>query len=166
MEPKMSLRILKRDVLRSFVAFSVFIFIVGISSCTTKSEDSTSQESSSASSSDTSNSMGVGPITSPVKIEAKINSSLAAQGKKLFEARCTACHKFETKYVGPALNGVTKRRRPEWIMNMILNPSEMTQKDETAKALLAEHLTQMANQNLTKDEARAVYEYFRLNDEK
>jgi hypothetical protein len=49
-------------------------------------------------------------------------------------------------------------------MNMILNPGEMTQKDETAKALLAEHLTQMANQNLTKDEARAVLEYFRQND--
>lgn len=108
--------------------------------------------------------LGIGPITAPVTIPTNIDSALASKGKVVFEAKCTACHKIEAKYVGPALGGVTKRRRPEWIMNMILNPTEMTQKNETAKALLAEYLAQMANQNLTPDEARSVLEYFRQRD--
>jgi hypothetical protein len=72
---------------------------------------------------------------------------------------------MDEKVVGPALGGVTKRRTPEWIMNMILNPEEMTKQDPTAQALLAEHLTQMTFQNVTEKEARAILEYFRKTDE-
>jgi mono/diheme cytochrome c family protein len=157
-----------KDSITQYLAILFGVLTLATTACTKKDADSSSSsdQSSAQGSGDASgaNSMGVGPITSPVTIDSKVDLKMAAQGKTLFESRCNACHKFETKYVGPALNGVTKRRRPEWIMNMILNPGEMTQKDETAKALLAEHLTQMANQNLTKDEARAVLEYFRQND--
>ena len=45
---------------------------------------------------------------------------------------------------------------------MILNPEEMTQKDPLAKELLIEfNGSPMANQGLTKEDARAVLEYFR-----
>jgi hypothetical protein len=40
----------------------------------------------------------------------------------------------------------------------------MTQKDPTAKKLLAEHLTQMTNQNVEEKDARALLEYLRQND--
>jgi hypothetical protein len=47
-------------------------------------------------------------------------------------------------------------------MNMILNPDGMVKEDPVAKQLLMEYNgTPMANQNLTKEEARAVLEYFR-----
>ena len=106
---------------------------------------------------------GIGPVKS-VTVGA-IDNAMAEEGKKVFEAKCTACHKTtEEKYVGPGLKGVTQRRKPEWIMNQILNPAEMTQKDPTAKYLLATHLTQMTNQNLTQDDARKVLEYFRKLD--
>ena len=105
---------------------------------------------------------GIGPVTS-VEI-GPLDNALAEKGKSIFETKCSACHKFEAKYVGPALGGVTKRRSPEWVMNMILNPVEMTQKDPVAKKLLEEHLTQMTFQDLTQDEARAIYEYFRSVD--
>lgn len=105
---------------------------------------------------------GVGPITS-VTLEA-VNADLAGKGKTLFEAKCSACHKVEERYVGPALKGVTTRRSAEWIMNMILNPAEMLEKDATAKELLAEYMTQMTFQNVTQDEARQLLEYFRQND--
>lgn len=107
---------------------------------------------------------GIGPISS-VSIGA-LDENLAVTGKSVFEGKCTACHKIETKVVGPALAGITKRRKPEWIMNMILNPTEMTQKDPVAKELLATYIAPMANQNLTQDEARAVLEFFRSNDSK
>lgn len=106
---------------------------------------------------------GIGPIKS-VKL-GPINEEMAAKGKEVFEAKCTACHKVtDEKYVGPGLAGITERRKPEWIMNMILNPSEMTQKDPTAKKLLAEHLTQMVFQDVTEEETRAILEYFRQVD--
>jgi nitrous-oxide reductase len=111
-------------------------------------------------------SMGIGPITTAVKIDNKINEKMAASGKALFESKCVACHKVETRYIGPALQGVTDRRRPEWIMNMILNPDQMILKDETAKALLKEYVAPMANQSLKPDEARLILEYFRKNDSK
>lgn len=108
--------------------------------------------------------LGFGPVKS-VTIPAEIDEQLAAEGLKHFEAKCTACHKFAPdKYVGPGLAGVTKRRKPEWIMNMILNPQEMTQRDPVAKGLFETYLTQMTNQNVTEPEARSMYEYFRKMD--
>ena len=102
---------------------------------------------------------GVGPITN-VDL-AEIDDALVASGKNLFDTKCSACHKVEKRFVGPALRGVIERRSPEWIMNMILNPDKMVKENETAKKLLGEYLSPMANQSLTKDEARAVLEYFR-----
>ncbi|WP_245667271.1 c-type cytochrome [Leptospira tipperaryensis] len=110
------------------------------------------------------NSKGIGPVAS-VSLAA-LDETLANKGKKQFEAKCSACHKFEEKVVGPALAGVTNRRTPEWIMNMILNPVEMTQKDPIAQGLLAEHLTQMTFQNVQESEAREILEYFRKMDSK
>ncbi len=90
-----------------------------------------------------------------------IDATLAATGQKIFEVRCTTCHKTGERYIGPALGDVAKRRAPEYIMNMILAPEKMLQANADAKALLAEYGVPMTNQNLTQDEARAVLEYLR-----
>jgi mono/diheme cytochrome c family protein len=105
---------------------------------------------------------GIGPVKSIVL--GPIDEAMATEGQSLFTTKCSACHKLDQKYVGPALNGVTSRRAPEWIMNMILNPDRMTKENATAKNLLAIHMTQMTNQNMKKDEARKILEYFRKND--
>jgi len=104
---------------------------------------------------------GIGPISS-VTLGADIDQAMATQGQDIFKKMCTACHKAGKKFIGPAPDGILERRTPEWVMNMILNPEEMTQKDPLAKQLLIEfNGSPMANQNLTKEEARAVLEYFR-----
>ena len=105
-------------------------------------------------------SKGVGPVTT-LALGAGIDQVLADKGKFVFESKCMACHKFGERYVGPDLASVTERRKPEWIMNIVLNPQEMTQQNPAAKELLGEFMTQMPNQNLTQEEARAVLEYFR-----
>ncbi len=102
---------------------------------------------------------GVGPIKSITLGE--IDEALATEGKALFASKCSACHKISKRFVGPPLAGVTERRTPEWIMNMILNPEVMVVENEEAKKLLAEYLSPMANQSLTEAEARAILEYFR-----
>jgi len=73
---------------------------------------------------------------------------------------------MDSRFVGPALAGVTERRKPEWIMNMIMNPEQMVKEDPVAKELLAEYLAPMANQNITEDQARKIVEYFRQVDSK
>lgn len=107
---------------------------------------------------------GIGPITSITL--AEIDEAMAAEGKVMFKAKCSACHKISKRFVGPALAGVAERRSPEWIMNMILNPEEMVAKNPIAKKLLGEYLAPMANQNLTEKEARLILEYFRTKKAK
>ena len=87
---------------------------------------------------------------------------MALKGEEVYKAKCTACHKIGKKFIGPPPNGIFERRSPEWIMNMILNPEEMVQKDPIAKQLLIEfNGSPMANQSLTEEEARSILEYFR-----
>jgi hypothetical protein len=66
--------------------------------------------------------------------------------------------------IGPLMQGVTKRRKPEYIMNMILNPVEMTKSNATAEDQMQKYGMQMPTQNLSEDEARALLEYFRSYD--
>lgn len=106
---------------------------------------------------------GVGPVDH-VEL-GPVDEAMAAEGKAIFEANCTACHQLEERYIGPAMKEVTARRSPEWIMNMIMNPNEMVEKDPIAKALLAEYLSPMANQNISQEQARKILEYFRSIDE-
>jgi len=104
---------------------------------------------------------GIGPITS-VQLGSEIDQEMATHGADVYKKMCTACHRPDKKFIGPAPTGIFERRTPEWIMNMILNPVEMVQKDPIAKDLLIEfNGSPMANQNLTQEEARAVLEYFR-----
>ncbi len=137
---------------------------------TTQTENSGGGEEASAtaenteSSGDEANSKGVGPVSS-VELGEGIDEEMAKKGEELFASKgCNACHEIDSRKVGPALKGVTERRTPEWIMNMILNPTEMVQKDPIAKKLLAEYSAPMSQQNLTEEEARAMLEYFRKID--
>jgi mono/diheme cytochrome c family protein len=104
---------------------------------------------------------GIGPLTQELKV-GPLDKTLAAKGEQIFNAKCTACHKMNEKYVGPPLGDVATRRTPTYIMNWILNPAEMQEKHPVARQLLAEYMTQMPNLGLTMDEARAILEYFRL----
>lgn len=104
---------------------------------------------------------GIGPVKQVV-LPANIDAQLAGQGEQLFNSTCLVCHLAEKKMVGPAMKGITERRTPEWIMNMILNPQEMALKDSLANALLKEYNQSiMPYQGITEEQARAMLEYFR-----
>ncbi len=106
---------------------------------------------------------GIGPITH-VDISNEIDNNMTERGKEIFKSMCSACHKIDQRVIGPALGGITKRRTPEWIMNMIMNPDQMVKENAQARKLLAEYISPMANQNLTEEETRSILEYFRDND--
>ena len=104
---------------------------------------------------------GIGPVKA-FDLPLDIDDELASEGKVIYDAKCTACHKAEKQFIGPAPKGIFEKRTPAWVMNMILNPDEMVQDNAIARQLLIKfNGSPMANQNLTEEEARAVLEYFR-----
>ena len=107
---------------------------------------------------------GIGEITE-VELNNPLVAEMVANGKAIYELKCAACHKLtDQRVVGPGWAGVTTKRKPEWIMNMILNVDVMLAEDPTARALLEECLTRMPNQNMKEPEARDLLEFMYAND--
>jgi cytochrome c1 len=103
---------------------------------------------------------GIGPVTETVDL-GSFDASMAEKGEKIFKSKCSACHKMGERYVGPDLSNVLDERSPEYVMNMILNPAEMVKKHPEAKKMLAQFMTPMPYQNVSREETRAIVEYFR-----
>ena len=103
---------------------------------------------------------GIGPVTERLAL-GPVDGPTAEKGAGLFETKCSACHKLDAKYVGPALGDVTTRRSPEFVVNMILNPQEMIERHPAVQQMLQETMSFMPNQGLTRAEAMAVLEYLR-----
>lgn len=102
---------------------------------------------------------------SDVHLTSPLNTQWVAEGKSIYDVKCSACHKLTNeKLVGPGWQGVTQRRSPEWILNFITNVETMLATDAEAQKLLEECLVRMPNQNLNLDEARKVLEFQRSND--
>lgn len=91
-----------------------------------------------------------------------IDPVMVESGQKIYDVKCQACHsKGPNRVVGPGWEGVTKRREPAWIMNMIVHTDAMLGTDAEAQKLLEECLVRMPNQNLNHDEARQMLEFMR-----
>jgi len=107
---------------------------------------------------------GEGKFTT-VNIGDKLDGALATNGEKIYNVKCSACHKLtEEKLVGPGWKGVSAKHKPEWIMNFITNTDKMIDKDPKAQAMLEICLVRMPNQNLSDDDARGLLEFMRKND--
>jgi hypothetical protein len=62
---------------------------------------------------------GIGQIKN-VNLHTPLELDRVERGKAIYEMKCSACHKLtDQRVVGPGWLGVTKTRKPEWIMNMI-----------------------------------------------
>ena len=103
---------------------------------------------------------GIGPITEEISLN-EVTQERLDEGQSIFKTKCSACHKVTERYIGPDLGLVLNNRTPTYVMNMILNPDGMVKEHPEAKALLAEFLAPMPNQNLTEDEALAIVQYMK-----
>ncbi|MBX2977705.1 MAG: cytochrome c [Flavobacteriales bacterium] len=91
-----------------------------------------------------------------------IDLGMVDKGQNIYDVKCQACHSLgKNRVVGPGFKGIMENRRPEWVMNMILNIDVMLETDEEAQRLLEECLVRMPNQGLSKDEGRNVLEFLR-----
>jgi len=100
-----------------------------------------------------------------ITVTNPLNAEWVTTGKSIYELKCQSCHRLTPdKLVGPGWKDVTKRRQPVWIMNMITNVDMMLETDPEAQKLLEQCMVRMPNQNLSKEDARAVLEFMRNND--
>lgn len=148
------------------VLFSALLLMIGAIGCSDNnaSEESVKEISRPANPnglSDFEMENGIGPVKAKLTL-AELDMMKVKKGEKLFVEKCSACHKLNERYVGPAQGDLLTRRTPEYAVNMMLNPDEMIQKHPEAKKMLAEFMTPMPFQNLTMDDALLLVEYFRF----
>jgi mono/diheme cytochrome c family protein len=107
---------------------------------------------------------GIGQVKN-VTLHTPLEQDRVGRGQAIYEMKCSACHKLDDKrVVGPGWKDVTKKRKPEWIMNMITNVDVMLDQDPEAQKLLELCLMRMPNQNMSIGDARDVLEFMRQND--
>jgi cytochrome c len=100
-----------------------------------------------------------------VTLKSPLEQDRIGRGLAIYEMKCQACHKLDDqRVVGPGWKGVTQKRKPEWIMNMITNVDVMLDKDPEAQKLLELCLMRMPNQNVSVGDARDILEFMRKND--
>jgi cytochrome c5 len=103
--------------------------------------------------------------SSEITLTNPLNAEWVTTGKSIYELKCQSCHRLdEVKLVGPGWKGVTKTRKPEWILNMITNVDMMLETDPEAQKLLELCMVRMPNQNLMIEDARKILEFQRSND--
>ena len=147
-----------------FAALSALLLIAGCGGGDAPSEESTSgggavEATPAGELSAVELEQGIGPIRD---LElGPVDPELAAEGEAFFQTKCSACHKLEERFVAPALGEVLSRRRPEFVMNMMLNADEMVLRHPVMRELLAEYYTPMPVQVRDTGEARAILEYLR-----
>jgi mono/diheme cytochrome c family protein len=102
---------------------------------------------------------GIGPVKD-LKL-GPIDAQMVEAGRKTYEAKCGMCHSLDAKKMGPPLRDVTDRRAPEWIMNLLLNLSDMLANDPEASQMVGQYRLRMPNPQLKEDDARQILEYLR-----
>ncbi|HFA48460.1 MAG TPA: c-type cytochrome [Bacteroidetes bacterium] len=147
-----------------FFALSIFFFACGGDSAKDSSSSNAPKPKSMVADEPADDGKGIGEITH-VDLNDPLDAAMVEKGKGIYEMKCAACHKLtDQRVVGPGWKGVTKIRKPEWIMNMITNADVMLEKDPAAQELLKECLVRMPNQNISIEDARAVLEFMFQND--
>ena len=107
---------------------------------------------------------GIGEVKN-VPLTTPLEQDRVKRGKAIYDMKCSACHKLNDQRVaGPGWAGITQKRKPEWIMNMITNVDVMLAQDPEAQKLLELCLVRMPNQNVSIGDARDILEFMREND--
>ena len=141
-------------------------FLWVLCACGNKSADNSSNNGIKMEKPKANDGKGIGEITS-VKLNNPLNDEMISKGEAIYNMKCAACHKLgSNRVVGPGFMGITERRKPEWIMNMITNTEAMLDEDPVAQKLFEECLTRMPNQNVSVDDARNILEFLLKNDKK
>lgn len=103
--------------------------------------------------------LGVGPVKS-LELNT-ISDSLMQIGMELFKNECSSCHTMEYKNTGPDISDILAIRKPEWIVNFLINKEEMLRVDSLALKTRKLYETD-CTVALELKEALEILEYLRM----
>ena len=105
---------------------------------------------------------GIGPFRDKIIELGPINQKWVSEGKGIFSSKCVLCHELDQKKIGPPLRGITKERAPEYIMNMVVNPTKMQKEDAAVKVLIKKYNNVLMTElGISNEQARSILEYLR-----
>src|SRR5690554_5616927 len=133
-----------KSLLRILAVLILFVTVYACGGDSKSTENNTSATAAKSESELTSFQLehGIGPVVEPISL-GELNMEWVDKGRAIFEMKCEMCHSMENRVVGPPLGDVLEKRTPTYVMNMILNPGEMTKKHPEAKKLLQEYMSIM-----------------------
>lgn len=95
-------------------------------------------------------------------VVAAVPPDSQAQGRQLFEAKCSECHTIgQGRKVGPDLYGITQIRPKDYLVSFIGNATHMFERrDPIAVMVLGQYKTiRMPNLHLSEDQVLAIIAY-------
>ena len=108
---------------------------------------------------------GIGPFKGKNVDLGAINQKWVSEGKSIFSTKCVLCHELDQKKIGPPLRNITKERTPQYIMNMVVNPTKMQKEDPDVKLLIKKYNNVLMTElGISNDQARSVLEYLRSSE--
>ncbi|HZJ67925.1 MAG TPA: respiratory nitrate reductase subunit gamma [Kofleriaceae bacterium] len=100
-------------------------------------------------------------------LSARTAHADAAEAKKIFNTRCTACHTFgKGVKVGPDLKGVTERRQRAWLLKFVRTSSKVI---ESGDPIATELFTQFKQQrmpdwiDLSEEQVNSILDWLGVN---
>jgi mono/diheme cytochrome c family protein len=152
--------------MRRKIAIIAAMLVLQTFACTSKKEaDDAAKKSPTPSDLATNQPETHGTEVKAIELSTPLKKEWVSAGSAIYESKCLACHKLTNeKLVGPGWAGVTKRREPLWIMNMVTNVEMMLEKDPEVQKMLEQCLVRMPNQNVSQEDTRKVIEFMRSND--
>lgn len=101
-------------------------------------------------------------------LTAQLASADVAEGEKLYQANCTACHAINEKVVGPALKDVHKRREAKWLVKWIKNSQALIKTgDPVAVKIYKEYNESVMTsfESLTDAQITSIVDYIKQESE-
>ena len=103
---------------------------------------------------------GIGPFKE-VKLGA-VDPVKVKKGMAVFMQKCFICHDLDNKKLAPPLRNITREVPPEFILNMIVNPTEMQKQNPRAQAQMKKYNNlPMLDQQLSQPDALNILDYLR-----
>jgi hypothetical protein len=101
-----------------------------------------------------------------VNLTDPVHRTMALSGKGVYERKgCNNCHSLGTSVVKAAgFGGITKRRKPEWIMNMTTGVKMTLDNDPAVNSRLQACPSRHPDTRLSIIESRDILEFYRMND--
>jgi cytochrome c551/c552 len=99
-----------------------------------------------------------------IGISIAVTAAPPEDGRKIFLARCAACHNVNKQVLGPALAGIEERRSVEWIASFIRSSQTMVREGdaEAVKLYAAFNKIPMPDhRDLTDEQIASIIEYVR-----